>query len=221
MDQALALGQFEQTLARGGLDLIAPIPGPELRWLVGNTRALWPAFISALRVTPALQHTEHPLDAYVESVIERAIHDSATPIHVDWGHSTTPPPLQRLAVDAGLGWKSPAHLIVHPEYGPWIGLRAVLTFEGIEGIPHVEPAPPCHGCEGGCRPALAEVMADCPLTAEAVKAQWPRWAAIRQACPVGQNHMYPPDQLAYHYTHDRQWLSNKECVDRHKTGNAQ
>lgn len=212
-----ALHRLAAPLAAAGLDVVAPLPRPRLTVIVGNTRRLWPIFTAAYRADAALQADPHPLDAYVTARVEAALAEAELDAEVSWGHGEDPPPLQRLAVEAGLGWLSPAHLVVHPVYGPWLGLRAIVSFD-LPGVASAPPAPPCVGCSGcgpdpgsgGCVSALERAMAGCggAPTAAGVKARWRDWAAIRLACPVGRAWAYGEAQLAYHYTHDRAWLAS-------------
>ena len=54
--------------------------------------------------------------------------------------------LQCMAALAGLTfWDEASGLSLHPKYGSWFGLRAVLVFDGIE---HTGKAPP-HPVEQG------------------------------------------------------------------------
>src|SRR5438270_2795660 len=104
---------------------MAPLvdPARRLGWLVGNTRALWPRFLSAR--DPG---DEHPLERYTERTIERAIAGSGA---TAWfGHRRYDGaflPLQRLAVAVGLGALAPTGLVIHPVFGPWFALRAVVV----------------------------------------------------------------------------------------------
>ena len=41
--------------------------------------------------------------------------------------------LQRMSAAAGLSFWDPAsYLSLHPKYGPWFALRAVIVFDGVE-----------------------------------------------------------------------------------------
>jgi methylmalonic aciduria homocystinuria type C protein len=100
-------------------------------------------------------------------------------------------PIQRTAEQAGLARLSRTHLSIHPVYGPWIGLRALATFE-MEGPPTPPlPADPCEGCATRCQAALDAAVA---------ARDWRLWLAVRDACNVGRDWRYSEDQIAYHYT---------------------
>ena len=88
------------TLEAQGLDLVAPL---NLRWynevapanariaptadgagedalavLVGNSRALWPAFTAAHDSDPAIGDAEHPVDTFVARAVRAAIADASS-----------------------------------------------------------------------------------------------------------------------------------------------
>jgi methylmalonic aciduria homocystinuria type C protein len=90
-------------------------------------------------------------------------------------------------------------------FGPWVGLRALVSFDdpGAATEP-AAPAPPCPHCAADCAPAWAALN---PASSEAeFRRDWRAWADARAACPLGAAHRYSEDQLAYHYTHDRDIL---------------
>lgn len=166
--------------------------------LIGNTRRLWPAFIGALSRRPELAEHPDPLDCYVEKVVG----DGCAQVEgarVRWAHRATPAhiSMQALAEVAGLAWRSPAALSVHPRYGPWIALRAAVVLHGTR---HERDAPmprPCFGCATGCEKRLRSLAAE---------AGWRDWLAVRDACPLGREFRYPAQQIAYHYTKSRALL---------------
>jgi len=180
--------------------------------LLGNTRALWPHFIGALRADPVLTATEHPLHEYVRARLVRAIAGATErPHHLTWAHQIEPRalPIQRLAELVGLASLGPSHLSVHPDYGPWFALQAVVVFD-VAGPS--EPATPlqspCAACSQPCVAALERAMrATQSAPSGAAIAQHPEpWIAVRDACPVGREARYGQLQLAYHYTKDRSLL---------------
>jgi methylmalonic aciduria homocystinuria type C protein len=217
--------------ARGGLDIVhafatgaynANVPAEwrvhdfgrddRLGILLGNTRALWPHFISALHRDAALAQAEHPFEEYVRAQITRAIAGATErPSHVTWAHETEPRalPIQRLAERVGLASLGPSHLSVHPVHGPWLSLHAVAVFD-IEG-PSERVAPlrsPCAGCSQPCMPALEAALqtAGTDPNGDDIARHARAWIAVRDACPVGRDARYSEQQLAYHYTKDRSLL---------------
>ncbi|MEJ7599353.1 MAG: hypothetical protein WKG01_15710 [Kofleriaceae bacterium] len=166
-----------------GLERLAD--GGALGILIGNTRALWPVFREALR-DPALAAEPHPLDRYTERAIDAAF-AGARIAYAHRRYGDTFLPFQRLAVVTGLGALSPSQLVIHPVYGPWFALRAIVVVEGTP--PRRLPiAQPCR-CEAACTDAFARALA----TAD------PRdWVAVREACTVSAQR-YSAEQIDYHY----------------------
>jgi methylmalonic aciduria homocystinuria type C protein len=213
MEQAIA------TLAARGFDLVhafdlalvpaddafAEVPrAPERRvgLLIGNTRALWPVFVAALRADPELASARDPLDLYTERTLAAVFPGAPVAYgHRRYGAARQFIPMQRLAELAGLAVRAPIGLCVHATYGPWFALRAVVA---LVGDPPPTPAlalpcPPAN-CERACTPALERAMSATPDDA------WRAWLAVREACSVGRDHRYEDAQLRYHYTKDRSAL---------------
>jgi methylmalonic aciduria homocystinuria type C protein len=167
-----------------GLELLAG--GAPLGLLIGNTRALWPPFTAALR-TPELAAEPDPLERYTE----RTIGDAFPGARVLFGHRPYGGaflPLQRLAVATGLGALAPTQLVIHPIYGPWLALRAVVLVDGDPPAP-APIAPPCQ-CDASCLDALAR--------AQRSAADWRDWLAVRERCSL-QSWRYSDDQIRFHY----------------------
>jgi methylmalonic aciduria homocystinuria type C protein len=180
--------------------------------VVGNSRALWRPFVAALRSDPALLKDEDPLDRYTEATIGGAVGELGYPASVRWAHDVGRGlvAIQRLAHVAGLAYLSPSHLSVHRIYGPWVALRAAITFDvpGPSG-PGDAGQSPCGDCAAICLPAFERART--LLTAQAQPASpgdeaWRQWLACRDACRVGREHRYTDDQIAYHYGKDREIL---------------
>ena len=45
-----------------------------------------------------------------------------------------------------------------------------------------------------------------PETSAEIAMVWRPWLAVRDACPLGREHRYSEQQVAYHYTKDAKWL---------------
>ncbi len=213
-------------LATSGLDLVEPfavqrynaaVTGdlrlPDmgrrqtLGLLVACSRAMWPAFLAT---RPA---GDDPVDRWVIAQVEHALTAPEGPriqVATEVRYAPEPPPrrvaMQRLADLSGLAWLSPAHLNVHPVYGPWIALRAAIVFD-LEAPPERLRPPaddPCGHCRRACVPRLEAALASAETAdMEGVAANWQRWVAVRDACPLGREHRYSAQQLRYHYTKDR------------------
>jgi cyanocobalamin reductase (cyanide-eliminating) / alkylcobalamin dealkylase len=173
--------------------------------VVGNTHKLWPLFIDAVAADRSLSTAEHPLDTYVTGRLMTIVAD-ATPhaAHIVFAHVANPRPfaIQRLAEQVGLAALSPSHLSIHPKYGPWFALRAVIVVD-VDGpsSARLEQERPCLGCNAPCVPALERAIATSgsPLTSAAIAAHASDWIAVRDACPVGRDARYGDAQLSYHY----------------------
>ena len=174
--------------------------------LIGNTRALWPRFIAALRDDPARMSNPHPLDRWTAELIDAALRPLT--VRWEWRAPNDPPPrrvgMQRLAHASGLAWLSPSHLNVHPIFGPWIAFRAAVVID-VDGPPGPPPNPPapCDLCSTRCMPAFERAIAATGngIAAHAdVAPNWRLWLAARSACPVGAEHRYDDAHAEYHYT---------------------
>ena len=126
-----------------------------------------------------------------------------------WFLATATAPVQldfrSLAVLAGVGAGSRLGLVIDPELGPWMGLRAAC-FVDLE-LPSSRPAPDvCSGCSAPC-------MTSCPASA-LDSGEWnvqicashhrstvdcAHTCHSREACPVGDEHRYSALQRRYHY----------------------
>jgi len=158
--------------------------------LVGNTRALWPRFVAAMR-DPELAAQHDPLDRYTEQTFAAAFADA--PIlygHREYGGAFLP--FTRLAVATGLGALAASNLVIHPIYGPWFALRAVVLVAGDAPV-RAPIASPCT-CGAACRTTLEIAR---------VSTTWEPWLAVRDACSL-RAWRYSDEQLRYHYT--KQWL---------------
>jgi Methylmalonic aciduria and homocystinuria type C family len=205
-----------------GIDWFNDVVEPSLRlpdggrrgalgFLIGNTRRLWSVFVRALRNDASLLAAEHPLDAYVERALAGAAIGSIRDRHtILFAHRMTPAPIaiQRAAHEAGLAHLSPSRLSVHPAYGPWWSLRAVIVVDA-EGPTGDRPRAPdlCTPCSKPCLAAFDRAVAVTDVTRpDDVEKNWQSWAHVREVCPVGQASRYGDDQLRYHYTKDRSVL---------------
>ncbi|MBC7173289.1 MAG: hypothetical protein H5U40_12700 [Polyangiaceae bacterium] len=181
---------------------------------VGNTKALWPALVSAASRDAELARTEHPVDDYARAVVERAAEAVARAHGVELRVIAAPeigPPaiaLARLGVASGLGHVAPCHLLVHPVHGPWVGLRAAVVVD-IAGpaVAAADPSP-CESCAtkpclDAYETAVSASGGDGAVTRESLAREYPLWLRIRLVCPVGQASRYPDDQAEYHYTKRR------------------
>ncbi|WP_275783261.1 ferredoxin [Pararhizobium gei] len=177
--------------------------------LLGNVgRSIWPDF-TRWQGLPENRDRPDPLDNWSKAVIG--------PVAQAFGATayfpSDPPwqPFQQWATQAEGLRASPLGILVHPHYGLWHGYRGALGFgdvlpaNGSVAAPH-----PCDQCAD--RPCLST----CP--ASAVESDGFHVEACRQhlgtaqgrtgcmssgclarnACPVGADYRYGPEQLQFH-----------------------
>lgn len=159
--------------------------------VLGNTRALWEPFVRRGSSRP---RTAHPLDRYVEDSVREAL-APLLPTWLRFAHQLLPSPIpiQRYAAASGLALMSPVGLTVHPEYGPWIALRAVALFDALQApVPQERASHPCDACERPCVAPFERAMNDPARTSRT-------FLPVRMSCPVGVRHRYSEEQIDYHY----------------------
>ena len=181
--------------------------------LVGNIGgSIWPHFTRWLASQPAIP--ANPMDRWTQAVI--------SPLARRFGANAVYPfekpyaPFQRWAHAAEGLWPSPLGILIHPEYGLWHAYRAALLFEQEITFPELHKVNhPCSLCIG--KPCLNSCPADavseshmdvvaCRKHLDGIGAfeEHPRPNCMvsgcfaRNACPVGENHRYPADQLQFH-----------------------
>jgi len=189
-----------------------PLPGARSALVFASGGpGLWQGFVDAVAAEHArLRDEAHPLDAHVARLLRAA--DPDPPPSRRWVRCAADEPtfvdFRPLAAAAGLGWASRLGLLLHPEDGPWIGLRAACFT--TEALPPSAPAPgqgPCAGCAAPC-------VAACPVgavpaglgarfgigacAAHRTSGGCPSACAARNACPEGSASRYPPEAQAYH-----------------------
>jgi epoxyqueuosine reductase QueG len=110
---------------------------------------------------------------------------------------------------AGLGAPSRLGLLIHPDYGPWLSLRALLLVP--RALPQSEPLAryePCRGCPAPCaRACPGRALAGERFDLERCAANRGRDAGCalrcdaRRACVVGPEHAYADHAEAHHMRH--------------------
>jgi epoxyqueuosine reductase QueG len=111
----------------------------------------------------------------------------------------------KLAQRAGFGTPGKVGVLIHPTYGPWLAIRAVLLV--AESLEYAEPAPfdlcptcpaPCAtACHGQVISARGVDVAACYRTRLTLPACALACDA-RSACVVGPEHAYSREQIAHH-----------------------
>lgn len=184
--------------------------------LLGNAgKGLWAG------LQAAGMRGKNPIDRYSQQLAERFINEftNAAPTLQLYPHGAMIP-LQQLGKLAGWHHDSPLGLGIHSEYGVWFAYRAAFLIDAA--LPLQQPAPtqsPCDTC------ADKPCMQACPAGAvrEIGKFSIPQCATqrlspnaacadrclARLACPVAPQHLYPIEQVQYHYGQSletiRQW----------------
>jgi epoxyqueuosine reductase QueG len=111
-----------------------------------------------------------------------------------------------LARASGLGAPSRLGLLLHPVYGPWLSIRAILATEApLDPTPPLAGFAPCEGCPAPCAAACHGGALDtgrfdaasCAVTRLA-DARCALRCDARRACVVGGEYAYEPDAEAHH-----------------------
>ena len=180
--------------------------------LVANTRALWPVFLKHLANHPDWILWPDPLDNYVQSIIENALKSFPLRYEARWDFSRDEKllPLQHVAEVTGFATRSVSYLSIHPKYGPWISLRAALSFD-IEW-PSSEPVTEvksCSDCNPDCLSSFNAAREASKIRhPEKIAEHWPLWVATRDACTTGREYRFSDEQIEYHYTKDTRRLKS-------------
>ncbi|MCB5201005.1 4Fe-4S dicluster domain-containing protein [Neorhizobium sp. T786] len=174
--------------------------------LLGNVGgSIWPAF--------ALWRENYtgpdPLDTWSKAMIGPLARKLSATAYFP----SDPPyqPFQRWALQAEDLKPSPLGILLHPRYGLWHGYRGALGFSFAVDCPPAEMEPVTElgswdeACVTACPVAAVTSagfdVAKCRayLQSEAGQATcMVSGCASRNACPIGAEFRYPPDQLRFH-----------------------
>ena len=227
------LTALRAALLPAGLNLVAALPvdrydrdvpeayrlrkrSPAARSIVviGNGGGeFWRGFQRFCSEHPGFFDRSDPLDEYTARIVERLVAPLMAGGHLTgrivypFQFEAEPVSFVHLGMLAGMGSRSVLGVLVHPEYGPWIALRAAIVLDDEIEPTAVIPFDPCGTCADkacsaacpasavgdhgwdipGCTAHRVEREADCTDRCHA------RWH-----CVYGQAHRYPSDALAYH-----------------------
>lgn len=195
-------------------------PGCGSIFLLGNGGdGLWRKMHQVGAIEPELQPRAdyHPTNTYTAAVIADEVdwladHD----VHACATFPDDSPALDflRLATLAGWGTVSPViGLLLHEEFGPWVGLRAAILLRG-EPFGAIEPRPrdpkfePCSGCAQPCVRACPVGVFDGRGGIDletCANHRHPGNCATgcdaRRACPVGSEHRYGFDEERFRHAY--------------------
>ena len=219
---------YNAHLDRENLSSIRRLPlGKAL--LVANTRRIWPSFLSWLR-SQGTPIPMDPFDKYTSTVVTNLVqqHCRNKDVQIFWDHerrSDLLVSMLRVAAASGLCYvHSFAQLAIHPHFGPWLSLRAVVLYELDDGKDLAWLNPPgsiknplTAEQDLQVREAAQRAFAhhshifDASLTSHnttskdaALSAQ--PWIDVRRSIPIGREYCFTQDQILYHYTKDRSIL---------------
>lgn len=166
------------------------------------------------------------VDRYVRAAvdgIESALRSASIPSRTIAGRCGARLPLAQLGEAAGFGTVSPVTgLLLHPEFGPWVRVRAVLLADGHPFGPVADASisagfQPCCGCSRPC-------VAACPVgvhdgfgghdvgrcATHRHDGNCASHCSSRSACPVGSEHRDGDGEHAHRHTHSlaamRRWF---------------
>jgi hypothetical protein len=172
-------------------------------------------FGRAVARAPGTATAADPLDAFTRDVVDAYVERLARAGHAArsvfyWEQCDGRfPDLVALGEAAGLGVPSRLGVLLHPEFGPWLALRAlVLSSADLEPTAPLHGFAPCDGCAAPCAaacPAAALGRAGEPGTLDPDRCAAARLApngcvhrcASRRACVVGPEHGYAPEEEAH------------------------
>ena len=172
----------------------------KMGYLIGNTSKIWDPFIKWLSQRADWSKMVNPLETFVEQTIENCVGNHEG---LFWTHETEQyiVPVQRLAHQSGLAYLSAGQFNIHPHFGPWFALRAVLILSGEAIQNHSVSNPSTNALEIQAA-ALFERLLQSQGT-------WEEWLSLRDLYDVGREHRYSDEQIRYHYTRDKAVLFNE------------
>jgi len=186
---------------------VAPrAPGARSAIVLGNGGgALW----EAARAHLAGAWTDDPLDRFTRDVVTAAVEDIAgASVIFPFVASPTGLDFQVLAELAGLGRPSLVGVLVHPEYGPWIALRAAVLVprdvtaprpaDGFDPCPSCVERPCIVACPVGAVGPEGWNVRGCMTHRLADDAHCATGCGARLECVYGRPQRYPAEALAYH-----------------------
>ncbi|MGI9353933.1 MAG: ferredoxin [Rhizobiaceae bacterium] len=195
-------------LASSGIVLLGWFKTEEGRaaLLLGNIGgSLWPAFSTSGFPNDGVPD---PMNRWTQNICDQVAAELKAEVRYPFAKPVWP--FQRYAMAATGMQPSPLGILIHPEYGLWVALRAAMVFEEpIEISLPPERQRPCNNCKD--KPCLST----CPVSAfstngyavdqcRAHLASGDGSACLdggclaRRACPVGRIYAYESGQQRFH-----------------------
>ncbi|MFQ5699101.1 MAG: hypothetical protein ACE5IL_12545 [Myxococcota bacterium] len=180
-------------------------PGTRSVWVIASAgRTLWSRF----RDSPEFALEDDPLDRYSARVVREAAGrcepSAGTALYFEQRGGRYLP-LVELAERAGVGRSGRMGLLLHPVYGPWISIRALLYVTDATAPRSPDPFAPCAGCPAPCASAChGDAIGPCSIDVERCYAARLKRAPCREACDarsacvIGQEHAFSREQIAHH-----------------------
>lgn len=183
------------------------LPGCQAVVVYASGHELWDLLAQRIRTDPDFAQQPDPIDTLVAETIAR-LPSALGGRWVRCANDASPQlDFRSLAAQAGLGWPSRLGLLLHPERGPWIGLRAAwFTTAALTITGPLSGSGPCRGCAAPCAMACPAAAlppsgwrADRCLPHQAQTRDCEGGCLARSACPVGQDAAYTAAQHRYHH----------------------
>ena len=152
-----------------------------------------------------------PLDRHTEHTVEQALKalrpaDPTVLAAYPFAHQRRIVPFLALLEGTTLLRYAPFGVSLHARFGPWFAWRAVLLTEHALPPTALPAQSPCASCPTPCvsacpAGAVAKAGFDWQLCVNhrVAEASCRATCLARVACPVGQEHRYTDEQMAYHY----------------------
>ena len=176
--------------------------------LIGNSKHFWPIFREKLSQSKYLRQAQEPIDQYVVESIEYLLRNCPKKFRLRYTHDPKPSylPIQRIAHHAGFAFLGKTNLCIHPKFGPWISLRALVVFKHRTETQPQKLSDPCpQTCKSTCQHKWQEQIQALQHSdlRDSIRRDWQNWYRIRAACTVGQEHAFCQEQIRYHYARIR------------------
>jgi hypothetical protein len=171
--------------------------------MICNTKTLWEKMLRRVRSADKDAVVGDPFDNIVENDISELFPESDR-FNVFYSHRKYMGvfiPFQRIAHEIGLAYFDPiSHLSIHPLYGPWFSMRAIIVFN--EDINIVDVTPSSQALKPN---TLDEYLLQQITPPFSTHSDWRALLKVRDSISrmVGSDSFrFSDDQIRYHYTKD-------------------